>query len=377
MRVSFLAVLAVALLAGLGVVVAVKTLGLLSPPVAPVVSAPPPVVIPPPVPRALVGSRPLYEEDFITPGDLGSRPFTEEELKDYKAHPQDYLMPIPQEAYYRFMAKTVPGNKPLRQDDLQPAHKSDFLHDRLLPGSRPVNVSVMRNDAAGGLISKNDWVDVHLITNVSRTDDSTPVRREGLLVRHAHVVARRDTLVNLATSPMSDKFSYTLSMNPYRASLLEYARTLGIITLSPVPKEEKDRLDAMAKEANGDPAKAALILVGDPNTREGMEEEIKVKDYATTGLGVGTSDVARVLQLRPLEAPVLELNPPVQIELYNGAGPQKLLSFPGTVVQRIPLPNRTPEYIFTDPNEKVREKPVTAPPNPLSLPSAASKKPPR
>ena len=141
MRVSFLAVVALALLVGLGAVVAVKTFGLLTPPAKPAPATPPPVVtLPTAPPQVLVATRPLYENDFIAPGDVGTRPVTELEMKHFKEHQDEYLSPVPNAAYYRFVNGRIPGNKPLMKSDLQPIHKADPLHDRLLPGTRPVKI---------------------------------------------------------------------------------------------------------------------------------------------------------------------------------------------------------------------------------------------
>jgi Flp pilus assembly protein CpaB len=350
-RVSFLAVLAVALLVGLGSVVAIKTFGLLTPPKDPVPPPPAPLyTTPPPPPLVLVAIRPIFENDFIIPGDLGVRPVSELEMKYYKEHLDEYLPPVPVSAHYRFASRSIPGNQPLLKSDLQPVHKSEALHDRLLPGTEAVDVSVTKNNSAGWLISTGDWVNVNIITNVTRTDNPTTMPRVGLLVRHAKVIARRDSMVNTGAPVYSNVFPYTLAVNPYRKQLIEFAKDVGTITLSPVSKEEKEKLDALMKEVENDPAKADLITIGDVNSRDGMEELNRIKAIAASGLHVSNEDLARVLQLKPIEPPVA-LIPPLEVETFVGTSRTKSYSFP--IAQDFP---RQPagQYIFSNPADSLK-----------------------
>lgn len=363
MRVSFLAVVAVALLVGLGSVVAVKSLGLLSTPTPPEPTKPTPVLQR--LPRVLVTTRPLFEGDLLTSNELGTRAVMPQEMAHYRAHMDEYIPAVPQEASSRFLARTVPGNHPLLKSDLQPVRKAESLHDRLLPGSRPVNVTLTKNEAAGWLIGKGDWVDVHIISNVGRTDNTTkspPARREGLIVRHAHVIAKRDSLVdlNLPIPKGETTFAYTLSMNPYRAALLEYARTLGTISLEPVSKEEQEKLNAMAKDVNGDPAKAALILVGDPNTKQGIDEQARVDQYTSAGTAIGPEDLARVLQLKPLEATVVPR--PITVETYHSVRKGPTLNFP--TAEMVATRKPAGEYTFSKPEDKAAK--IAPPPREVS-----------
>src|SRR5439155_14312693 len=94
MRGSMLAVIAVAIIVGLGVVFAVRTMGLLNPPPPP---PPPPVVetrvvVPePPPPTVLVPVRQLFVGDTVAPTDVRVRPLRPEEFKEFTDNKDKYL----------------------------------------------------------------------------------------------------------------------------------------------------------------------------------------------------------------------------------------------------------------------------------------------
>src|SRR6185437_44141 len=85
MRASLLAVIAIALIAGLAVVFAVKALGLLNPPPPP----PPPVVEkekpppPPPRPFVLIPAGNIFAGDAITGVNVVLRQLRADEMEDY------------------------------------------------------------------------------------------------------------------------------------------------------------------------------------------------------------------------------------------------------------------------------------------------------
>ncbi len=340
MRISFLAVLAVALIVGLGVVVAIRALGLLSPP--PVASAAAPAPPPVYVPQVLVAQRPLFAGDTILKPDLGTRALLPSEVEDYKLHKDDYLPAAAQSALFRAPTKTIEANRPLRKDDFQEIKKPDPLHSRLLPGTRAVNVSITKDQSAGGLIQPGDWVDVYVVTEFPVSTDPTAAkaRRSGVLARNAQVVAKRDSLYPLF-APLADApVQYTLGLNPYRASLIEFGRTVGSLSLVPVAEYDKAKLDKVRDEAMKDPGKAEFITLGEAGSREAQEEKAKVEDYTYGGFGVGTADVAEALQLKPLPKPPR----PVNIAISNGTSGTKTVTFvPGGDF------DAAPEYTFSAP----------------------------
>ena len=116
MRASLLAVVAIAIIAGLGVVFAVKSLGLLDQPrpieqVVVVKEVPPPPPPVPPAPRILAPTRNLFAGDPMTGYSLGIRSLRPEEVKDYEANKDDYLPGSLEAAMFRTAARDLPGDR--------------------------------------------------------------------------------------------------------------------------------------------------------------------------------------------------------------------------------------------------------------------------
>lgn len=353
MRISFLLVLALALLVGLGVVFALKTLGwLTSPPPPPPAPSPPPVV----APQVLVPTRPLFPGDAILPGDLGARPMTEAEYEDFKKNRDDYLLPNSASANYRFVKKAHPANVPLKKSDLEEIRKPTPLNERLLAETRAVNLLLPKNQAAGAMIQTGDWVDVYLTTavGVRKADGGllrTPELRTALIAKNAHVVAKRDSLWDLYAPLRSNEISYTLAVNPYRAALIDYARTVGAITLVPVSHAERQKLDEDSK----DPAKLVEVTVGDPGRDETKYELDRIR---MNDLAIGPAELARAMHLPTLpEQTVARMKQPTQVEAIFGTGKPSYYSFPTPGVEMVKLP--PPEYFFLAPgSEPLKAEPA-------------------
>ncbi|HEY3789416.1 MAG TPA: Flp pilus assembly protein CpaB [Urbifossiella sp.] len=388
MRASLLAVIAIALIAGLGVVFAVKALGLLNQPPPP---APPPVVVaevPPPKPPSILiiaPTRNIFAGDAITGENVGFRALLPEEKKDYEEHKEDYLPGQPAAAFFRIAARDLVGDRPLRKGDLLESKKPEPLHTRLFPGTRAVTVGITKDRSASGLIQVEDWVDVYLITEVSRTDNPNPVHFTGLLVPHARVVAKRDTLYPIYDPIRGDTVSYTLATNPYRAALLEHGRNVGILTLVPVSADEKKRLDGLRDEAIKNPASSVAVTFAPPGSPEYKEEQGRLDRYANGSLSIGSEDLVRILRLPeivPAPPPPIPPKPvkpmltpppppPITVELFTGVNRSGTATFP--VPYTPPPPPETPEppppayvppppakYLFSNPANKPAETPKTA-----------------
>ncbi|MGL4420398.1 MAG: Flp pilus assembly protein CpaB [Gemmataceae bacterium] len=349
MRASFLLVLALALLVGLGVAVAVKSSGLLTPP-PPVVIAPPPPVVEkkevPPVVLVLAANRNLYESETVRPGDVKVRAAKPEELELLKANKAEFPAPVVEAAYYRFLAKNVEADQLLRRVDLSDMKRPDALNTRLAPGYRAVNISLTKSHAAGGLVQPGDWVDVYLTTEIGRTDEATSrTPHTGLVARNVQVVAKRDSLFSgfAPISPSAD-IPHTLAANPYRAALLEYARSVGTLSIVPVSDNEKKKLDERKKVAMADPTKPMIVAVSNVDSPEYRDEENRIRDYEKGEQAVGAEDLIKVLSLKPL-APPLSPVPPVMIENLNGTNRAGTTTF---ATAPPPAP-KSPKYIFFPP----------------------------
>ena len=362
MRGSLLAIVAVAVVLGLGVVALVRAAGWLD---RPAVSAPPPPVIvappPPPQPQVIISRRPMYAGDMVDAEALVRRELRAGEAKDYEANRDDYLVSI-EGAVLRDLARDLSADTPLKKADLAPVQKPEPLNARLAPGTRAVDLAVPRELAAGGLIAVGDWVDVLVLTDVSRTDSPARVPQTGVLVHSAPVVAKRSSLFTVFSAQKDGPIGHMVAVNPYRAALLEYARSVGTISLVPVSSAEKRRLDTLKTRAGTSPAtaSAAAIPFAEPGSPEFRDEVERIEKYNRGELAVGRADLARVLQL----APPAPRTPAVQIELFRGTARAGTATFD-------PPGGPPPDYVFTAPTGPTGTpapgttvRPVTVPPPP-------------
>jgi Flp pilus assembly protein CpaB len=325
MRGSLLAVVAVAVVAGLGVVGAVRALGLLNPPVVAEKPVPPAPPAPPPVPTVTVAGRHLFKGDTIDPRDLVVRPVRPGEEKDFAANRAEFLGDAKEVAYFRYAARDVVADTPLRLTDLAELKKPEPLNARLTPGTRAVDLAVPKELAAGGMIAVGDWVDVYLLTEVARTDSPARVPQAGVLVHSAPVIAKRGTLFSIFAGLPDGPIQHTLAVNPYRAALLDYARAVGTISLIPVSSAEKARLDELKQKAMDNPKSMALAIpFAEPGSPEYKDEQDRMERYARGEFAVGPADLARVLRLTPPAAP---RSGTVQVELFTGVRPSGTATF--------------------------------------------------
>ncbi|QDU24296.1 Flp pilus assembly protein CpaB [Urbifossiella limnaea] len=317
MRGSLLAVVAIAVVLGLGVVALVRTMGWLSPPaaVAPPPAPAPVVVVPPPPPQVVVYNLHLTPGDSLDGQYVSVRPLRADELKEYDANKADYLPPSRATAAFRYAAKSVVADTPLKASDLAAVKRPEPLAARLAPGTRAIDLGLPKELAAGGLIATGDWVDVLVLTDVARTDSPAKVPQIGVLVQSAPVIAKRSSLFTIFAPPQDGLIGHTLAVNPYRAALLDYARSVGTLSLSPVSAAQKQRLDDLRARAMEEPTKTLLAIpFAEPGSPEYREEQDRIAKYARGELSVGRADLARVLQL----APPAPKTPAVQIELFRG-----------------------------------------------------------
>jgi Flp pilus assembly protein CpaB len=377
MRASLLLVVAIAVIAGLGVVVAVKSLGLLDKPRV-VEKEPekpaPPVPAPPPPPRVLVGQRPLFMDDCITSflDTLTIREVRPDELKEYNAHKEEYLQPLYDAAYLRYLAKNIEADIPLKKSDFKEIKKPESLNARLFPGTRAVNIGVMKDRSAGGNIQLGDWVDVYLMTEVSRTDNPNPVPYTALLVPHAEVIAKRNSLFPIYSGlPEGKPVEFTIATNPYRAALLEHASMIGVLSIVPVPADEKKRLDNLRTEALKSPGDVSIAATfAPPGSPEFKEEQARLERYSNGSLSIGDDDLVKLLRLPPIEPPAAPPKqpkppkppkptkpepppPPITVELYTGEIKTGTATFPVPYTPppppELPDPPEPPEPVYVPP----------------------------
>lgn len=343
MRASFLLVLAVALLVGLGVAVFIKNAGLLFPQPAAPVAVQPLAVVPPP-PQILVASRSLFAGDSIGPGDVRLRPATAAEAKELASSPDKFLPAVQDVAYFRYIAKNVEANAPVLRESIEPMKKPEALNVRLPAGTKAVGVAVPKERCAGGLVQVLDYVDVYLTTEVGRSDAPGKSPRTALIAKNALVVVKRNSLYPVYAPLMDDLVQFTLAVNPYRAALVEHAMTVGNLTLVPANEAEKATLDQIKAEIGKDADKAILLSCPAPDSPEYREELRKVAEYTTGKVAIGTEQLMAVMGLKAISPPTRP-SPPITVQVVNGSK-ATVASF---AVPTDPNLDEGPTYVFSTP----------------------------
>jgi Flp pilus assembly protein CpaB len=335
MRASTIFALIVAVLLGLGAAVAIKYTGVLErkPEAAKVKTTP----------LILVAANNIYEGSFLQASDVkirGAR--TEEELN---AQSRGELLPAVTQAAVRRVAKVpIEADRAIRRDMLEDLSSPGSIADRIGPCDRGVHCCLNKLYCAGGLLQPNDFVDVHLTTTVEGAAGTQIGARtaEAVIARGARIAARRNSLLPKDT-PMGPDccINYTLSANPYRAALIEYAQNVGQLSLHPVGSIEKARLetewkrkkeDAEAMRVKGD-SSIVTVSAGDKNEayihpycRTGDEaEDRKIAGILNGTYTVGEKDLLEVFGLK-YEPPAT----PTSIERYVGVKQIGIQEFGGS-----------------------------------------------
>ncbi len=310
MRASTLFALTLAILVGLGVAIAGKRLGLFKGPPAPEPPAKKADVM------ALVAARNLFAGDLIDTAGVKVRALRPEELDHYQQHKDDYVPAVVAATFLRVADKNIYADQAILKSSLKDMAKPEPLHTRLLPRMRAVNLSLSKDQSAGGLIQLGDWVDVLLTCTIDRKDQG-PTTRTACAVPHARVVAKRNSLWPIyAPLPEDKPIHYTVEVNPYRAALLEFARTRGQVSLAPIPSFEQQKLESLRDQALLGATPIAPALFGPTGGSEGDDEEERVTAYLRGELAVTEADLIRIFGVVSPAPPLA----PVMIERLSGVG---------------------------------------------------------
>jgi Flp pilus assembly protein CpaB len=336
MRASTVFILALALLIGLGVAAVAKSAGLFkekekAPPAAPI-----------PGPRILAAKVNLYE-DITTTADLvyvrELRPDEEAKLKAKfgDSWPEKVMQPLPTAAHLRVARRNIPADSILMRDDFGDATLPDKLSAQLEPNTRAVNVSVPKDKAAGGVMRVGEYVDLFLTTKVSSGGGPEELRT-ACIARGCKIVMKRNVLWAMMASDPDDKpLHFTLQANAYRAALIEYAQTLGQLSLFPVTAPPK---------TNG--------TFSDPSSKEYANEDQRIDEILRGGRTIGTDDLMRIFQITP--APLRQRVPPLRVQHLAGVAPAGETVLPGASAPPAPVEPTAPAAppVTTDPNSSSR-----------------------
>ena len=291
MKASTLFGLTFALLMGLGVVVAARVTGFLDSK---------PVVEPEKktngVPM-LIAARNLFRNTAALEFDAKVRPMTEADHAMYDKYRDKMLAPIPSAVEYRILKVNVPAGVPLMEDMFEPQALPEPISGRLSPNMRAVNVVVEKHRVAGGLPRSGEFVDVLLTAMIRQngglskdTAPMAPFPAAAIIARKLKIVAKRDTLYTLnIANPVDKPISFTLEANPYRAALIEYAKSRGYLTLQLIaPTNLANQPEPMV----------------DRDSREYRDEDKRINEFMNNEHTITDADLERIFNLRTRPLPI-------------------------------------------------------------------------
>jgi Flp pilus assembly protein CpaB len=289
MKASTLFGLTFALLMGLGVVVAARVTGFLD--------AKPVVVeekktngVP-----MLIAARNLFRGTAALEYDAKVRPMTEADHAMYDTYRAKMLAAIPSAVEYRILKVNVPAGVPLLEDMFEPQAIPESISQRLAPNMRAVNVVLDKHRVVGGLAQKGEFVDVLLTATIHQnaSKDTTPMApwsASAVIARKLKIVAKRDSLyTENIPNPVDKPISFMLEANPYRAALIEFAKSRGNLTL---------QLLAPTNLAND---KEPMV---DRDSREYRDEDKRVNEFMNNEHTITDADLERIFNLRTQPLPI-------------------------------------------------------------------------
>ena len=291
MRASTIFALCLALLVGLAAAV-VNRLVNFKPPVAEVKVV---------TPSVLVAGRNIFAGDLIQPAWVKVRPMRPEEEASYAKTKDLLLPPVAEAVYLRVALANLRADEPILKDHLQEFAKPESLSKRLLPNARAVGVAVSKDRCAGGLIQVGEWVDVLLTSVIDHGEGSPVATQTAVICPRVRILAKRNQLWPVFQAISENEVQFTLELNTYRASLMEFARTKGALSLVPVSSLEQSRLETRRKDLLEQGVAGRLVSLSS-ESGEDTEEEKRIAKISTGDSSVGQDDLARIFALKPIPA---------------------------------------------------------------------------
>jgi Flp pilus assembly protein CpaB len=186
------------------------------------------------------------------------------------------MAPMTSAAHLRTPLRNILADEILMEKDFAPAVLPDELSKQLDPNTRAVTVYVMKEHCAGGTIRVGEFVDVLLTTKINYDDKEE--LRTACIARACKVVMKRNTPWQVMAADPDDKpLPFTLQANPYRAALIQYAHTMGQISLQPVPAPPR-----------------STGSFTDLSSPEYATEDKKVEEITQGTRLIGTEDLVRI-----------------------------------------------------------------------------------
>lgn len=307
MRASTLFALTLALLIGLGVAVAARWAGLLGK--APETPKKEKEI------QILVAAKNLFPGDVIDASGVKTRALKPEETAHYEANKDKFLPAVPNAAALRVPTKPIEADSPILREQLAPMVRPDPLHQRLLSGMRAINVSVQKEQSAGGLIQVGEWVDVLLTSSISQEGGET-LLRTATIAHRLRVIAKRNALWTVfAPLPDGKPVQFTLEANPYRSALIEFCREKGVLSIVPLSASEQRTLEEKRVSVlNGPTNGLQPVLFADPSLGEYDQEESRIEMINKGEYSIGNADMVRIFDLKTPPPPLAEN----KVEMFSG-----------------------------------------------------------
>jgi len=288
MRASTLLGLAIALFLGVAAVVGIRMSGILD-------RTTPPEKVEPPF-LVLVAKQNMFPDIMATTQDVGVRPATAAEIVELRSRNlTDKLMPpYPAAANLRIAARSIGVDEILFKDHFQEQAIPEGLSARVDKGMRVVNLVLPPDRASGGLLRVGEYVDVLLTTSICADPKCTVSRTATApLAQNLKVVLKRNIFFTVLQGvPENKPVSFHLQASPYKAGLIEFAKTKGLLSL--IPSAAGGPVKLSPAQAKVEEARSAAFLSGEAT--------------------INDQDLERIFNLRPLQAP----EPPLMVEHYNG-----------------------------------------------------------
>lgn len=289
--------------------------------------------------KVLVAAQNIFEGITVTSSLVKVRDMTSDEKAHYDKNKDKYLPAIAAAAHMRVAAQSIPADAPLLKEYFQEQELPEEISRRMTRFLRAVNVNLPKEHCNGGLLRTGEYVDVFLTSQIVGASDSEPVIQTACLARGVKIIVKRNNLwTTLVSNPGDLPINYTLAANPYRAALIEFAKTAGNLTLMPVPMPP----DELVKRDNN-----IRPIFSDPNSAEYRDEDERVTRVEKGEMALGGRDLERVFRLSPLPVQMEQSVTQDVITHYTGVTQHRHTTLPKVVEYRPmqvnggakPLPN--------------------------------------
>lgn len=270
MRASTLFGLTIAILIGMAVVFGVKSAGFFDR------KAPPPA--PPDRPRILVAAKNMYEGNHAVESDVTIRAVEDHEMDQYIKNRHKYMPTVTQAAHLREIARNIAANEPLLKEHFKDIGLPPSYYETLEPMHRAINLQLPKERAGGGIIRKNDMVDVYLTTTVCADPSCRhPMTLTAPIALGLKVIFKRDSIYQIMRPVADGPVALSLQARPYRAALIEFAKNKGMITVVPTGPDNKKKAFVFVNEGKDEERRDIEQLQGRPISDHDLEEIFRLQ----------------------------------------------------------------------------------------------------